>query len=118
MNTELPSSDGRLKWPQSKGDPIGPVWSYAGKKRMYEAEALRMMAQDLVEHIRQLELPVKEAMREARSDGLHELVYERMMQKRVNGLELENNRLRRGEFVCKRCGIRKDADASGVSHDF
>lgn len=30
----------------------------------------------------------------------------------------EITRLRRGEFICNKCGIRKDADASGVSHEF
>lgn len=28
-------------------------------------------------------------------------------------LAAENEALRRGEFICKRCGLRKDADAAG-----
>lgn len=36
----------------------------------------------------------------------------------ARALEREIAALKRGEFICKRCGIRKDADASGQDHGF
>lgn len=87
-------SQTKIEWPQSKGDPIYPCWSYAKKKGMYEAEALRMMAHDLVHRIQELELPLRQAMREARGDGLTEMAYIKMLTGRVNGLEQENHRLK------------------------
>jgi len=36
----------------------------------------------------------------------------------IHSLVAEIERLRSGEFICKECGLRKDADASGVSNEF
>jgi hypothetical protein len=88
-------SQTKIEWPQSKGDPIRPVWSYAKKKGMYEAEALRMMAHDLVERLKELELPLRRAMKEASGDGLTEMAYIKMMNQRLNASERENYRLRK-----------------------
>lgn len=85
----------KIEWPQSKGDPIRPVWSYAKKKGMYEAEALRMMAHDLVQRLKELELPLHRAMKEAAGDGLTEMAYVKMMTQRLNNSERENYRLRK-----------------------
>lgn len=88
-------SQTKIEWPQSKGDPIFPCWSYAKKKRMYEADALRMMAHDLVQRLRELELPLHKAMKEAAGDGLTEMAYIKMMTRRLNNSERENYRLRK-----------------------
>jgi hypothetical protein len=99
MSEQLPTdqevSPTEIEWPQSKGDPIGPVWSYAKKKGMYQAEALRMMAHDLAHRIKELELPLHKAMREARGDGLTTMAYIKMLTGEVNQLTQENHRLRK-----------------------
>jgi hypothetical protein len=100
MNEELRTSDQEvspteIEWPQSKGDPIGPVWSYAKKKGMYQAEALRMMAHDIVERIKELELPLHKAMKAAHGDGLTTMAYIKTQTRQINGLTQENVRLRR-----------------------
>lgn len=92
---EQPSSKESFSWPTSKGDPIGPVWSYAGKKGMYQAEALRAFAHDLVDRIKEFELPVREAMKAAGGDGLDAFAYCRMLQRRLEGKEREIERLQR-----------------------
>lgn len=84
-----------IEWPKSHGDPIYPCWSYGGEKGMYAAQALRMMAHDLIERIRELELPFHQAMRKASGDGLTAMAYIKMLTKRVNNLEQENHRLRK-----------------------
>lgn len=96
MSSEQPTKEEKtaINWPTSKGDPIKPVWSYGGKKGMYQAEALRAFAHDLVEIIKEFELPVKEAMRQAGGDGLSAYPYIKMLMKRINGLEAANTDLR------------------------
>lgn len=84
-----------INWPTSKGDPIKPVWSYGGKKGLYQAEALRAFAHDLVEIIREHELPLKAAMKQAGGDGLNVGAYIKTLVKRINGLESANTDLRR-----------------------
>ncbi len=100
MGTEPPISEEEVSptvidWPQSSGDPIMPVWSYGGKKRMYAAEALRMMAHDLVARIKELELPYHKAMKEANGDGLSPMAFIKLQTKQINRLEQENVKLRR-----------------------
>lgn len=85
----------QIEWPQSKGDPIYPCWSFGGKKGMYEAQALRMMAHSLVERIKELELPLHKAMKEAAGDGLTAMAYIKMLTRRLNNSERENYRLRK-----------------------
>lgn len=85
-----------IHWPISRGDPIGPVWSYGDKKGMYEAEALRAFARDLIERIKDFELPVREAMKAAGGDGIDTMAYCRMLQKRLDGMTRERDRLQAG----------------------
>jgi hypothetical protein len=65
MSIEQPVTKERVQWPTSKGDPIGPVWSYGGRKGMYQAEALRMFAHDLIDRLNLLEAPPREVMKQA-----------------------------------------------------
>lgn len=83
-----------INWPTSKGDPIRPVWSYGGKKGMSQTEALRAFAHDLVATIKEFELPLKAAMKQAGGDGLGTYPYIKMLTRRINGLESENTDLR------------------------
>lgn len=101
LSSEIEVSKTKIEWPQSKGDPIRPVWSYAKKKGMYEAEALRMMAHDLVERLKELELPLHKAMKAAFGDGLTEMAYIKMMTTRLNASERENYRLRKQLERCR-----------------
>lgn len=81
-----------IEWPTCKGDPIYPQWTHGGKRGMYEAQALRLFAHDLVERIKQLELPVREAMKEA-GYGLDAFAYASMMQRRLEGMTQDRDRL-------------------------
>lgn len=36
----------------------------------------------------------------------------------IDQLEARITKLERGEYICNRCGLRKDGENSGVSHDF
>lgn len=85
MNEQVPSKES-FSWPTSKGDPIGPVWSYGGKKGMYQDEALRAFAHDLVDRIKEFEMPVREAMKAARGDGLDAFAYCRLLQRKNDNL--------------------------------
>jgi hypothetical protein len=107
MSEQVPSKES-FSWPTSKGDPIGPVWSYGGKKGMYQAEALRAFAHDLVDRIKEFELPVREAMKAAAGDGLNAFAYCRMLQRRLDGKEREIERLQR-----ENAGLR---DAMELDH--
>lgn len=91
LNTEEKTA---INWPTSKGDPVKPVWSYGGKNGLSQTEALRAFAHDLVAVIKEFELPLQEAMREAGGDGLSAYPYIRMLTKRINGLESANIDLR------------------------
>lgn len=96
MTEEQPTAEERtaINWPTSKGDPIKPVWSYGGKKGLSQAEALRAFAHDLVEIVKEFEMPLKEAMKQAGGDGLSAYPYIRMLTRRINGLEAANTDLR------------------------
>jgi len=82
-----------FQWPTAKGDPIKPVWSYGGRNGMYEAAALRAFAHDLVERIKHLELPVREAMKAATGDGLNVIAYCQMLHRRLDGITRERDAL-------------------------
>jgi hypothetical protein len=95
MNEQVPAEERTaINWPTSKGDPIKPVWSYGGKKGLSQAEALRAFAHDLVEIIKEFEMPLKEAMKQAGGDGLSAYPYIKMLTRRINGLESANTDLR------------------------
>jgi len=104
-----------FSWPTSKGDPIGPVWSYGGKKGMYQAEALRMFAHYLVDRIKELELPVREAMKLASGDGLSTVAYCKMMQKRLDGVTRERDRLENRLEVYADNGERLPESCDGIA---
>lgn len=36
----------------------------------------------------------------------------------IDELESRITKQERGEFICSRCGLRKDGENSGVAHDF
>lgn len=75
-----------VTWPQSKGDPAGPVWSYGGKKRMSQTEALRMMAHDLVERIKWLEAEPRAVLKQARDiDGVDAFALIKALHKTIDG---------------------------------
>jgi hypothetical protein len=95
MNEQVPAEERTaINWPTSKGDPIKPVWSYGGKKGLSQAEALRAFAHDLVATIKEFEMPLREAMKQAAGDGLSTWPYIKMLTKRINGLEVANTDLR------------------------
>jgi hypothetical protein len=91
-----PSSNPRFtpQWPTSKGDPIYPCWSYGGRTGMYQADALRMMAHDLVETIRQLTMPFDELIEQSREkEGVDTGVFMTRLWKKVEDQKRELARL-------------------------
>lgn len=102
-----------INWPVSRGEPSKPTWSYGGNRKLHETAALRLFAHDLVERIRQLELPVRQAMKEARGDGLDALAYCRMMQRRLDGMTRERDRLQ-SELTELRRDLAREANARVV----
>jgi hypothetical protein len=78
---------------------------------MYQAEALRAFAHDLADRIKEFELPVRQAMKAAAGDGLDAFAYSRMLQRRLDGMTLERDRLqRRGAELEQK--LRDDAYAA------
>lgn len=115
LSRTLPASSSEppaVTWPQSKGDPIGPVWSYGGKKRMHQAEALRMMAHDLVERIKWLEAEPRAVLKQAQDiDGVDTFALIKALHKTIDGQRKHIAALEKAR-AAQLPAIQPDADLS------